>query len=248
MVRRAARPAATPGGTATTTAAPAFAVAARSPLPQRRRPVHRRHGRGRHRRPRRARAGRRRRRPRRRRAGRPLRGQRPVGQLPVPQQGGIAVRGDAAGRGRGQQRRRRLPGGHGRRLRRRRRRRPARPGRDQLLRRVDDPLPEPRGGAFSPTQTAASGSAAPSRFLLGFGIAFLDYEQRRPARPGDGQWARERLRARGPLADARALLLAERRVGGSWTCSAAAGRPWRGPASAAAWRPATSITTVGSTS
>ena len=52
--------------------------------------------------------------------------------------GGFRFEEIGAGRGRGLQRRRRLPGGHGRRLRRPRRRRPARPGRDQLLRRVDD--------------------------------------------------------------------------------------------------------------
>ena len=68
----------------------------------------------------------------------------------------------------------RLPGRHGRRLRRPRRRRPARPGRHQLLRRVDDVLPQPRAAASSPTRPRPSASAAPSRFLLGFGIAFLD--------------------------------------------------------------------------
>ena len=69
-------------------------------LPQRRRPVRRRHrglGDGRDGR---ARAGRRRRRPRRRRADRPLRRQRRHGQLPLPQPGRVPVRGRRARGGR----------------------------------------------------------------------------------------------------------------------------------------------------
>ena len=81
---------------------------------------------------------------------------------------------ETAGRvGRRHQRRRGLPGGHGDRLRRPRRRRPARPGRHQLLRRVDHVLPEPRGRAVRrPHRGDRPGGA--SRYLLGFGIAFLD--------------------------------------------------------------------------
>ena len=81
------------------------------------------------RRPRRPGPGRGRRRPRRRRPGRPLRRQRQDGQLPLPQPrraSGSRRSGHAAGVA--GQRRRRLPGGDGRRLRRPRRRRPARPG------------------------------------------------------------------------------------------------------------------------
>ena len=81
--------------------------------------------------------------------------------------------GRPAVRGR-QQRRRGLPGEHGRRLRRPRRRRPARPGRHQLLQRVHGLLPEPRAAASSATTPAAIGLAVPSRYRLGFGIAFLD--------------------------------------------------------------------------
>ena len=44
-------------------------------------------------------------------------------------------------------------------------------------------LPQPRAGASSPTTPPPSASAAPSRYLLGFGIAFVDCRQRRPARP-----------------------------------------------------------------
>ena len=39
------------------------------------------------------------------------------------------------------------------------------------------------GDGLFADHTAAVGLAAPSRYLLGFGIAFLDVEQRRPARP-----------------------------------------------------------------
>ena len=53
--------------------------------------------------------------------------------------------------GRGHQRRRGIPGRHGDRLRRPRRRRPARPGRDELLRRVDVALSQPRARDCSPT-------------------------------------------------------------------------------------------------
>ena len=110
--------------------------------------------------------------------------------------------------GRGGQRRRRLPGGHGRGLRRPRRRRPARPGRHQLLRRVDDVLPEPRRRRCSPTATAAVGLAAPSRYLLGFGIAFLDANNdgRLDLLTANGHVARPPARA-SPIAMPAQLLL-----------------------------------------
>ena len=62
--------------------------------------------------------------------------------------GGLRFAEQGSGSRPGSQRRRRLPGGHGRGLRRPRRRRPAGPGRDQLLRRVDHALPQPRQGVF----------------------------------------------------------------------------------------------------
>ena len=76
---------------------------------------------------------------------RPLRRQRHDGQLPASAtSAGSASRRRAESAGVACNADGRLPGGHGGRLRRPRRRRPARPGRDQLLRRVDHLLPEPR--------------------------------------------------------------------------------------------------------
>ncbi len=105
---------------------------------------------------------------------RPLRGQRHVGQLLLPQQGRIPVRG--AGRGVGPVGRLvgRLPGGDGDRLRRPRRRRPDRPGRHQLLRRVDHALSQPRRRPVQRPVGRVAGLAAATRFMLGFGLAALD--------------------------------------------------------------------------
>ncbi len=63
--------------------------------------------------------------------------------------------------GRRLQRRRRLPGRHGDGLRRPRRRRPARPGRHQLLRRVDDASTATWATGMFTDQTAAVGLAGP---------------------------------------------------------------------------------------
>ena len=123
---------------------PGLRVRARSPLPERRRPLRRRLGRGRDRRQGRPGAGRRPGRPRRRRPARHLRRQRHDGELPLPEPRRAPVRGGRPGLGRRGQRRRGLSGRDGGRRRGRRRRWSARPGRDQLLRRVDLPLPEPR--------------------------------------------------------------------------------------------------------
>ena len=76
----------------------------------------------------------------------------------------VGVAGNAAGG---------YPGGHGSGLRRPRRRRPARPGGHQLLRRGHDALQEPGPGLFA-DRSAASGIGLASRYLLGFGIAFVD--------------------------------------------------------------------------
>ena len=120
--------------------------------------------------------GRRRRRPRRRRPHRPVRGQRHDGQSPVPQPGRPAVRGD----------------------------RPPRPGSPATPRGATRPAwaspaatstatagptwPSPTSSANRRRSTAtwgdgmfadattAVGLKAPSRFLLGFGITFLDVD------------------------------------------------------------------------
>ncbi len=60
-------------------------------------------------------------------------------------------------------------------------------------------------GIFS-DRSAAAGLAAPTRFMLGFGLAAPRRRQRRPARPGPGQRPRQRLPALAPLCDARAAL------------------------------------------
>ena len=67
-----------------------------------------------------------------------------------------------------------------------------RPGEDQLLRRVDDLLQEPQGGEFHGRDGGdrGRGPSCPARLRRG---KFLGCrEQRRLARPGHGQWARER--------------------------------------------------------
>ena len=142
------------------------------------------------------------------------------------------------------QRRQRLPGRHGRRLRRPRRRWPARPGRDQLLRRVDHVLPQP-GQRLLRRHQPASGLAVPSRYLLGFGISFLDYDN-------DGHL--DLATANGHVNDFRpslpyampALLLAGSERGRFVDVVGRGRAALATRASAAAWRPATSITTAGS--
>ncbi len=68
-----------------------------------------------------------------------------------------------------------LQGGHGGRLRRPRRRREGRPGGDQLLRRIDHVLPQPRrGNVRRPHRRDRTGCADAA--LLGFGIAFVDFD------------------------------------------------------------------------
>ena len=126
-----------------------------------------------HRRPRRPGPGRGRGRPRRRRPGRPFVANDTTANYLFRNLGGLRFEEVGVASGVAAQRRRRLPGRHGGRLRRPRRRRPARPGRHQLLRRVDHALPQP-GRRRLRRPTAAIGLAAASRSLLGFGIAFLD--------------------------------------------------------------------------
>ena len=102
------------------------------------------------------------------------------------------------------------------------------------------------GGVFG-DQTAAVGLAAASRSLLGFGIAFLDYND-------DGRL--DLATANGHVNDLRptfpyampAQLLAGQGRAASVHVSESAGPPWSTPASAGGWPSATSTTTAGSTS
>ena len=61
------------------------------------------------------------------------------------------------------------------------------------------------GGLFS-DRAAAAGLAAPTRFVLGFGLDRARCEQRRLPRPGAGQRPRRRPPPHQPLRDARAAL------------------------------------------
>ena len=87
--------------------------------------------------------------------------------------GGFRFRGDRPALGSGRERRWRIQGGHGYRLWRPGRRRPARPGRHQLFWRIDNVLSQPGSGLLRRPYRAI-GLAAPTRRLLGFGVAFLD--------------------------------------------------------------------------
>ena len=153
-------------------------------------------------------------RPRRRRAHRPVRRQRHDRQLLVPQPGRVPVRGDRASRGR----RRATP------------RAATRRGWAWLAatstatagstwRSPTSTTSPPRfsgtwAHGFFADQTAAIGLAVPSRYVLGFGIAFLDAEQRRLARPDHRQRPRPRRPAPVSLEDAGPAL-----PGGSATAS-----------------------------
>ena len=160
--------------------------------------------------------------------------------------GGFRFEETAFHRGRGRQLERRLSVGHGHRLRRPRRRRPARPGRHQLLRRVDHALPQPgRRPVRGPHRRV--GLAAPTRQLLGFGIAFLDANN-------DGRL--DLISANGHVSDyAPAFpwkmpiqLLTGGPDGRLTDASARAGEPFRARSTwAAAWPRATLTTTAGST-
>ena len=102
------------------------------------------------------------------------------------------------------------------------------------------------GGQFA-DHTAAVGLAAPSRYRLGFGDRLPRRQQRRPARPDDGQRARERLPARGPLChagsapDSAARGTVDRRLRAGRSALAAS------RTSAGAWPSATWTTTAAST-
>ena len=167
--------------------------------------------------------------------------------LPVPEPRRPPVRGGRARLRRGGQRRRRVPGGHGGRLRRPRRRRPARPGRDQLLRRVDHLLPEPGRGHLRRPDRRRPAWPPPSRSLLGFGVAFLDSNNDGRLDLATANGHVNDLRPTFPYAMPAQLLAGAR--GAAWSTSPSRpAPPGRSPASAAGWPSATSTTTAGSTS
>ena len=134
----------------------------------------------------------------------------------------------------------------GDRLRRPRRRRPPRPGRHQLLRRVDHASSTTSAAGQFTDHTAAIGLAAPTRYLLGFGVAFLDADN-------DGRL--DLAQANGHVNDYRpeipyampAQLFLGTAAAGSPTSPTPPGPAGKSPASAAAWPSATSTTTAGST-
>ena len=105
---------------------------------------------------------------------RPLRRQRYDRELSFSQPGWISFRGDRPLGRRGRQRRRRLQGGNGHRLRR--------PGRRSACSTWRSPTTSANRRRFTATSargyfadhSSEIGMAAPTRRLLGFGIAFLD--------------------------------------------------------------------------
>ena len=171
--------------------AASFPGLAGSPLPQRRRPVRRHHRRGGYRRSEWTRSGGRRGRPRRGWADRSFRRQRHDGQLPLAQPGRHEVRGGGCLQRCRLQRRRSLPGRDGNSLRRPRRRPAPRPVRHQFLRRVNNLLPQPRLRRIRrPDRRHRTGRAQPLPARIWHRPARC--RQRRPARPGHGQWPRQR--------------------------------------------------------
>ena len=197
------------------------------------------------RRPGRARAGRGRGRPRRRRPHRPLRRQRHDGQLPVPQPGRLPVRGDGVDAGAAAK-----PAAASRRAW-------GSPAATSTA-TAGSTWPSPTTTASRPRssgtwaaalfadQTAAIGLAAPSRYLLGFGIAFLDANN-------DGRL--DLISANGHVIDYRPAFpwkmptqLLRAGPAADWSTSRPAPAPRSSPSTwAAAWPPATSTTTAGST-
>ena len=169
------------------------------------------------------------------------------GQLPLPQPGRIPLRGGRRDLGRRRQRRRRLPGRHGDRLRRPRRRRPARPGRDELLRRVDDALPQPRRRPLRRPLRARSGCSSRPGYLLGFGIAFLDVNNDGRLDLAIANGHVNDYRPAESLRDARPAPGRHRRRPARRRLRDAPGPPGRSRGSAAGWPPATWTTTAGST-
>ena len=109
-------------------------------------------------------------------------------------------------------------------------------------------LPEPRAAASSPTRRAASAWPAPSRYLLGFGIAFLDVNNDGRLDLATANGHVNDFRPDDPLRDARAAPRSAA-PGGRLVDVTDARRPaLAGPAARPrAWPRATSTTTAGST-
>ena len=62
------------------------------------------------------------------------------------------------------------------------------------------------GGGLFTDRTAAAGLYAATRFVLGFGSDRPRCQQRRPSRPGPGEWARRRFPPRRAICHAAATL------------------------------------------
>ena len=113
-------------------------------------------------------------------------------------------------------------------VRRPRRRRPARPGRHQLLRRVDDLLQEPGRGIFA-DQTVADRPGRSQPVPARLRHRPVRRQQRRPARPGPDQRPRDRQSARFPPGDARPAPDRRRSTAGWSTSPQQPGPPGRVP-------------------
>ena len=87
------------------------------------------------------------------------------------------------------------------------------------------------GGIFS-DRSAEAGLAAPTRPVLGFGLAAPGREQRRLARPGPGQRPRLRSSPHAPLPHARTALSQRRHGQAQSTCRTEAGPPGKSSGSA----------------
>ena len=122
-----------------------------------------------------------------------------------------------------------------------------RPGRHQLLRRGDDPLPEPRPGRLQrPVRRLRPARRHPRPPRLRDRLPRR--QQRRPARPGPGQRPRRRLPARVPVRDALAVVpRGDRRPPDGRRRPRRPSVPDRA-ARAGPWPSATSTTTAASTS
>ena len=102
------------------------------------------------------------------------------------------------------------------------------------------------GGIFS-DRSAAAGLAAPTRFVLGFGLAALDANNDGRLDLAQANGHVDDYRPDDPLRDARAALPGRRRGQARSTSRTAPGRPGKSPGWGADWPSATSTTTAAST-